>query len=63
MARAILGKKGMQSAVKGGSAEQAVLMLAESYDRLVSDLEYVLTHLSEENFQAEALARLRGEDV
>ncbi len=63
MARAILGKKGIESAIKGSSAEQAVLMLAESYDRLVCDLEYVLTHLSEENFQAEALARLRGEDT
>lgn len=63
MARVIFRKKGLQSAVKGGSTEQAVLMLAESYDRLVHDLEYVLTHLSEENFQAEALARLRKEDT
>lgn len=63
MARTVLGKKELQSAIKGSSADAAVIMLAESYDWLVRDLEYVLTHLSEENFQAETLARLRGEDA
>ncbi len=61
MARAILGKKGMTSAVKGASAEASVVMLAESYDRLVRDLEYILSHLSEENFRPETLARMLGE--
>ncbi|MBR5601325.1 MAG: hypothetical protein IKW24_01710 [Clostridia bacterium] len=61
MARAILGKKGMTSAVKGASTDASVVMLAESYDRLVRDLEYILSHLSEENFQPEALARMLGE--
>ena len=60
MARPMLGKKGMAGAVKGVSAQSAVVMLAESYDRLVQDLEYTLSHLSEENFQPTALARMSG---
>ncbi len=61
MARAILGNKGLTGAVKGVSADVSVVMLAESYDRLVRDLEYILSHLSEENFRPEALARMLGE--
>lgn len=61
MAKAVLGKKGMERAVKGAMPDASVVMLAQSYDKLVRDLEYILTHLSEENFLPQALDRIKGE--
>lgn len=49
MAKASLGNKGVESAVRSMPTEKAVLMLARSYDKLVRELEYTLSHLSEEN--------------
>lgn len=49
MAKASLGNKGVESAVRSMPAEKAVLLLARSYDKLVRELEYTLSHLSEEN--------------
>jgi hypothetical protein len=62
MARVNLGQKGMSNAIKDAPADVSVRMLAERYDKLVQDLEYVLSHLSEENFLPGALARIRGEE-
>ena len=49
MAKAVLGNKGLESAVRGMPVGESVVLLARSYDKLVRDLEYVLSHLSSEN--------------
>lgn len=49
MAKAVLGNKGLESAVRGLPVGESVVLLARSYDKLVRDLEYVLSHLSSEN--------------
>lgn len=49
MAKIVLGNKGMESAVRAKPVGEAVLLLARSYDKLVRDLEYTLSHLSKEN--------------
>lgn len=49
MAKAVLGNKGLESAVHGMPVGESVVLLARSYDKLVRDLEYVLSHLSSEN--------------
>ena len=63
MAKTVLGNKGLESAVRGKPVDQAVVLLACSYDKLVRELEFVLSHLSEENLQPELRKRLeeRGE--
>ena len=47
MAKPVLGNKGMESAVRAKPVGEAVLLLARSYDKLVRDLEYTLSHLPE----------------
>ena len=63
MAKTVLGNKGLESAVRGVPVGEAVVMLARSYDKLVRELEYSLSHISEENLQPELRKRLeeRGE--
>ncbi len=62
MARVVIGSKGIESAVRVTSAGESVILLARSYDKLVRDLEYVLSHLSEENMQPAFLKRLEERD-
>ena len=60
MAKAVLGTRGIESAVRSMTPEQSVIVLARSYDKLVRDLEYALCHISQENLQPE-LQRLLKE--
>ena len=62
MARAVIGNKGLESAVRAASVGESVILLARSYDKLVRDLEYVLSHLSEENMQPALLKKLEERD-
>ncbi|MBQ7380180.1 MAG: hypothetical protein IJW70_10950 [Clostridia bacterium] len=62
MAKVVIGSKGIESAVRAASAGESVILLARSYDKLVRDLEYVLSHLSEENMQPAFLKRLEERD-
>ena len=62
MAKAVLGNKGLESAVRGLPVGESVVLLARSYDKLVRDLEYVLSHLSEENMQPAFLKKLEERD-
>ena len=63
MAKAALGSRGMESAVRALPHGESVVLWARGYDKLVKDLEYVLTHLSEENLTPELRARLEKRDV
>ena len=62
MAKAVLGSRGMESAVRALPHGESVALLARGYDALVRDLEFVLTHLSEENLTPELRARLEKRD-
>lgn len=62
MARTALGSRGMESAVRAMETGESVLLLARGYDKLVKDLEYVLTHLSEENLTPELRTRMEKRD-
>lgn len=63
MAGAALGSKGMESAVRAASVGESVVLLARSYDKLVRDLEYALSHLSRENLSPELQALLEKRDA
>ncbi|MBQ2807458.1 MAG: hypothetical protein IJF08_10450 [Clostridia bacterium] len=52
MAKAVLGNKGLESAVRAKPVGEAVLLLARSYDKLVRDLEYTLLQISKENVRS-----------
>ena len=52
----------MESAVRALETGESVLLLARGYDKLVKDLEYVLTHLSEENLTPELRTRMEKRD-
>jgi hypothetical protein len=52
----------MESAVRSLPPGESVLMLARAYDKLVKELEYALSHLSEENLSPELLARIEKGD-
>lgn len=62
MAKTAIGNRGMESAVQSMSPGESVRMLARGYDKLVKDLEYVLSHLSEENLTPELLSRIEKRD-
>lgn len=59
MAKIVLGKEGMESTVRAKPVGEAVLLLARSYDKLVRELEYELSHLSEENLCSELRERIK----
>ena len=59
MAKVTVGSRGMESAVLSVPTDESVVMLARAYDQLVKDLEYVLTHVSEENLSDELRLRIR----
>ena len=61
MAKTVLGSKGMESVVRAKPVGEAVLLLARSYDKLVRDLEYTLSHLSEENLSEAYRAETKEE--
>ena len=63
MAKVVLGNKGLENAVRAKPLGDSVLLLARSYDKLVRDLEYVLSHVSEENLAAELLCKLEERDA
>ena len=63
MAKTVLGNKGMESAVRAKPVGEAVLLLARSYDKLVRDLEYLLSHLSKENLHPDLQKRIDKEDT
>ena len=63
MANAALGSKGMEGAVRGLPVGESVVLLARSYDKLVKDLEYVLSHISRENLSPELRDLLNGRDA
>ena len=52
----------MESAVRALPHGESVALLARGYDALVRDLDFVLTHLSEENLTPELRARLEKRD-
>lgn len=62
MAKAAFGSRGMESAVRSLEHGESVALLARGYDKLVKDLEYVLTHISEENLTPELRARIEKRD-
>ena len=62
MAKAALGNKGMESAVRGLPVGESVVLLARSYDQLVKDLEFALSHLSFENLSPELRTRVQERD-
>lgn len=63
MASITIGSRGMESAVRSMPTDESVLLLARSYDKLIKDLEYALTHLSRENLSPELRALLEGDDA
>lgn len=62
MAKAVLGSKGIESAVRSLPVGESVVLLARSYDKLVRDLEYTLSHLSEQNLSPEMRKRMEERD-
>ena len=63
MAKTVLGNKGMESAVRAMPVGESVMLLARSYDKLVRDLEYALSHLSEENLLPGTRNRMEEGDL
>ncbi|MBE6697314.1 MAG: hypothetical protein E7581_02205 [Ruminococcaceae bacterium] len=63
MARVVLGNKGLENAVHAKPLGESVVLLARSYDKLVRDLEYVLSHVSEENLASELRRKLEERDA
>ena len=62
MAKTVIGSRGMESAVRAASPGESLMLLARGYDKLVKDLEHVLTHISEENLTPELRERLKERD-
>lgn len=62
MAKASIGSRGLESAVRSLPVGESVVVLARAYDQLVKDLEYALLHVSEENLSAELRARIEKRD-
>ena len=63
MAKTAIGNKGMESAVRGLPVGESVVLLARGYDQLVKDLEFALSHISEENLHPLLKSKLqKGDD-
>ncbi len=58
MAKTGIGMRGMESTVRSMQTGESVLLLARGYDKLVKDLEYALSHISEQNMTPELRDRI-----